>query len=925
MEAEEMEMTQQEAVDDVPDNAVQEVTSGEIDEELVGAFRYSCKFGTKDEVEGFLSKINPNIEFYNSRPIHWAAESGNVQAVKALLNDPRTTVEEVNNYKRTALHFAAKQGNHEVLRLLLEDSRGRNIDINAVDKQGRTALHSAAEMPGEGDDTEERFLRCLVLLMEKPELQINKPDFHGRSPICRALRKGYEKRVLIMLKYRGVHILNLDYCTVDAGKNARETIQELYPQLQTFMPEPLIEDIKSPKPEIRLLAALQYGFLDEFTEILRHNRDVIEMKFGEPYHCTCLELACLIKGREDFVRVLLEAGCDPNVKNYVCKIPLLHVVAEKLNLPVLEILVGTENIEVKIDGLNGGTVLHWLALNNFTEGGGCVALEKCISLLLKSERGQIDVDGKDSRGDTPLHIAVRWKNLNMAVILLASGASVNTWNHRNYTPLHVATLSGDRNVVLTLLKYGADINGQRDRGTPLHVAAKFGNKDISLLLLKERANFMTEAQGEPSLKFIDPETLETFFDHCIQSNDKSPKSRDYMLIFKYGFMIPHNRDSLSSSSDIVMLPLLKISEMQELRHLLKHPVILSVLYMKWRQASIAVYVHIAIYTMFLILLTLNVLFVNKLGKSQRNESKGTCHYFESTLNILLCVFVLPIVIREVVQIRMDRNEYFSNGRNIVDALIIISTLVICFDCDTEIDITRHAAAIAVLLSWIEFLLLIGRLPSISVRLEMLKKVCKSFFKFGLCYFPLIFSFALSFSVLFEGQHNPKQNTDVVSDDRYILNKILTCSNFVFQTVVMFTGEFDAKELPFSETPITSHVVFFMFVFLVALALLGLLNGLAVSDTQAIIDDAEILSTIARAKLVLQMEGIVLRCKKWLYGKDYMKKVYFSFGDLPNRRLYVYPNQKYQVKVQPRGKVVREMDAEIVDKAIAIAIRNAMKS
>ena len=73
---------------------------------------------------------------------------------------------------------------------------------------------------------------------------------------------------------------------------------------------------------------------------------------------------------------------------------------------------------------------------------------------------------------------------------------------------------------------------------------------------------------------------------------------------------------------------------------------------------------------------------------------------------------------------------------------------------------------------------------------------------------------------------------------------------------MFTGELEASDLSFHTLPYTSHVIFLLFVVLVAVILLNLLNGLAVSDTGEIRKDAETLSLAARANLIDRIESFV---------------------------------------------------------------------
>jgi hypothetical protein len=71
-------------------------------------------------------------------------------------------------------------------------------------------------------------------------------------------------------------------------------------------------------------------------------------------------------------------------------------------------------------------------------------------------------------------------------------------------------------------------------------------------------------------------------------------------------------------------------------------------------------------------------------------------------------------------------------------------------------------AIAILLGWLEFVLLLGRHPLFSVQMEMLKTVSRTFLMFMARYIILLVAFAFSFYILFKG--NVKLD-DAVSFDK----------------------------------------------------------------------------------------------------------------------------------------------------------------
>jgi ankyrin repeat protein len=96
---------------------------------------------------------------------------------------------------------------------------------------------------------------------------------------------------------------------------------------------------------------------------------------------------------------------------------------------------------------------------------------------------------------TPLHASVSGGNIEIAQLLVACGADVNSLSALNLTPLHIASQMGHLNVVKWLLNHGVDMNAQDGmRGlTPLHFSASCGHIDVCRVLLEHGA--VVNAQG----------------------------------------------------------------------------------------------------------------------------------------------------------------------------------------------------------------------------------------------------------------------------------------------------------------------------------------------------------------------------------------------------------------------------------------------
>jgi ankyrin repeat protein len=92
---------------------------------------------------------------------------------------------------------------------------------------------------------------------------------------------------------------------------------------------------------------------------------------------------------------------------------------------------------------------------------------------------------KDNSGYTPLHLALRNNQQEMAQLLIAKGADVNAQDNYGYTPLHLAR---SQEMAQLLIAKGADVNAKNKNGeTPLHLALKNNKQEVAQLLIAKGA------------------------------------------------------------------------------------------------------------------------------------------------------------------------------------------------------------------------------------------------------------------------------------------------------------------------------------------------------------------------------------------------------------------------------------------------------
>jgi ankyrin repeat protein len=691
-------------------------------------------------------------------------------------------------------------------------------DLHVTDNRGDTLLHQAVLSACQFADIYSVFYSCIYLLMNQ-QINLNVPNKMGYTAIGLAVLHLHRTCVQYMLQHPLGKRLHLDYYPGDSESTVREIIKEIYPELESLLPAPLMERLESSDRNIKLLAALQLGEYKVFCDNIRILPNPNPW-YDEPYHSSLLEIACQMKNREKFVEILLEKQADTNIKNRVTGMPLIHATARSGSFEVLVKLLYNHKTDLSLTDNEDRTILHWLAGVSERQPGDKQKIENCLKLFLCWQYiSRKSIDSPDSSGNTALITAVERGFQGRAKLLLSKGADITVFEHGSKVLL-----------------------------------------SVSLSILEEILN------------------------DCLLSNDKPVTSKELELRL--------NKELL-----VIIVP--RIAESQHLRVLLTHPVISTFLNLKWQKIRSFFFLGVAFYITFLPFLTAHILYsescntlnntdvANKTTSSDDvntspdiNDTNSTSQPDDPILHFLwyfLKVFLISHTLREILHLALYRWVYILSLENLMDMSLIIATYLSRSSVAESTQVKSHLSAVALLLGWVKLFLLTGRLPQLYLKLEMLKSVSLTFLNFMADYVILLIAFALSFYILFKGSVQ-RDGTEIFANPFLSLQK----------TILMFAGEFEASSLSFETLPYTSHVIFLLFVFLVAIVLLNLLNGLAVSDTKAIRRNAETLSHVARVRLILKIETLIRAIQRWM--SCFMRGIEEMCTLHPNRRNTIGPSE-----------------------------------
>ena len=138
---------------------------------------------------------------------------------------------------------------------------------------------------------------------------------------------------------------------------------------------------------------------------------------------------------------------------------------------------------------------------------------------------------------------------------------------------------------------------------------------------------------------------------------------------------------------------------------------------------------------------------------------------------------------------------------------------------------------------------------VSTYPTMFSTVVGTFLRFLAWYAIIIVAFGIAFYIMFHQDHaGAELNADYPFFD--------TLALALFKTSAMFVGELEFADIPFTSNAL-SNVTFLAFIFLIVVVLMNLLNGLAVSDTGLIRDEAEVVGWTSRVEHITYTESILL--------------------------------------------------------------------
>ena len=118
--------------------------------------------------------------------------------------------------------------------------------------------------------------------------------------------------------------------------------------------------------------------------------------------------------------------------------------------------------------------------HEFTAYTGLHAVAWRGNASLVANAGQVELEARDSRGRTPIHVATYARNREVIRALAEKGADLEALEHDRYDAVTIAAVADDKETLALLLELGASAKMTTSRydGTALIAAAHLGHDGV---------------------------------------------------------------------------------------------------------------------------------------------------------------------------------------------------------------------------------------------------------------------------------------------------------------------------------------------------------------------------------------------------------------------------------------------------------------
>ncbi|RXG59981.1 Transient receptor potential channel pyrexia [Armadillidium vulgare] len=532
--------------------------------------------------------------------------------------------------------------------------------------------------------------------------------------------------------------------------------------------------------------------------------------------------------------------------------------------------------EISTSNNKGHSPLHMLFIGeNLLEAEE--EIYECVKILLHKGARINHVDGVRK---TSLYLAARSNLPSVVKYLLESGADPRIKTIDGKTVLHAACRSSSHESLQLLIKSGRVSNLLLEEDTygysPFHVAVSSCSINCCEILLQNgdhltkidslgRSRCSLVLKNMPSAMTL----LKRLFNSNIELSGKETDDPNFRIKMDFSVL-------LSKSNEDVEASLISDIGSSGVDSLLKHPLVETFLYLKWHKIRAFFYSYVFLYFLFLIIHTYYIVKTYGMKSTWENE-KGVLNFVHVTHALMVVLLMVP----GTITIFANFKKYFKQWETYFKVISLSTAAFVVFSREASFrnpDVQRNVAAVSIFFTWVEFMMLLGRFPSLGLYILMFTRVSKSITRFLFAFLPLLIAFTLCFGIL--------------------LSKIEEFKSFptaFVRTLMMMLGEMDYATIyektktDTIATIVISHIYLVVFLFLIPVLMANLLIGLAVNDLPDLQYHGKIRRLVKEASYLESYERLLLVFKEWAYVPSSIVNLFSGQGSI-KREIVIYPNK-----------------------------------
>ena len=489
------------------------------------------------------------------------------------------------------------------------------------------------------------------------------------------------------------------------------------------------------------------------------------------------------------------------------------------------------------------------------------------------------VNDVDVKGHTPLHIAVKMSNERFVRMLLLDGnAKTGLKGHRLKTPLHYAKVPSIVKILMGNLSDAKDPchkmcekdNETDDKCCSSGRFVQFNNiiqcscykpkESEDTDFLKEEIECNNDKRSVfSSLLLHNDQAAVALLDEHINLIGKSVDSRDALIVYDITLFQQEqcNEESFKLSANASETNEFKahLNMLKTKSKAFEHP--LSNVFVDLQHQCFNIYLPWILSRTFLLITSLTGLVLwqrhifseccdsSSKNSSSENSTKIAWHHLNNYLNVandttlepnvsisgafatflfgMVCLSVLLILQREVYE--ASRNfkgyckDYIKNGIEICLITSTVTYLIGIFFLD--VNTLKHVSAWSIFFAWVEFLIILTRVPRIAMNTIIFLNVSKKLLGYLMLFMPGLLAFSFAFYSL-----------PTVKDSAF--HGVLSSTTKI---IIMMTGEigfedyFEWNKTKDNKAEGSSQIFLLLFIVFISIVLVNLLLGLAVSELE----------------------------------------------------------------------------------------------